>query len=322
MDWTVAALAVGQHPARNSRLLYGYRSYGRPDASIDLTFFMWAVRRGNDIIVVDTGFDEAWFAAQGADVRWAISPVDALRAIGIDPAEVGTVVLTHLHFDHIGMVASFPTAQYVIQRREWEFWHSELGSSPPMCAHTDLAALTHLRDAQRSGRVRLVDGRVVLAQGVEVVPAPGHTPGQQVVIVNDALVLAADAAHFYEELDNARVLPVPAHPRRGWHDGRAWPRPGCVGSVCAAGSDAAGTGGLAPTARQPPLTDSDQYVGSEVSSIVPAIGPPPLETTATCASATWRASACPRNCSTASCTRPYPWSRPAESCPPEVFSGN
>jgi glyoxylase-like metal-dependent hydrolase (beta-lactamase superfamily II) len=205
-DWTVAALALGSHPARTSKLLYGYHSHGRPDTNIELTFFMWALSRGDDVIVVDTGFDETWFAARGADVRWSISPRDALQAIGIDPAAVGTVVLTHLHFDHIGTVALFPAAQYVIQRQEWEFWHSELGTSPPMLAHTDVAALDHLRQAQEAGRVRLVDNRATLTDGVTVMLAPGHTPGQQVVIVDDSLVLASDAAHFYDELDHRMLF--------------------------------------------------------------------------------------------------------------------
>jgi glyoxylase-like metal-dependent hydrolase (beta-lactamase superfamily II) len=202
MAWEVAALRIGQHPARRSRLLYGYRSYGHPDESIELTFFFWALRRGDDVIVVDAGFDEAWFRAQGSDVRWSVSPTEALRALGVDPAAVGTVVLTHLHFDHIGTVANFPEAQYIIQRREWNFWHGELGSSPPMRAHTDGTALDHLDEAMRAARVRLVDGREAIDDGVELWLAPGHTPGQQIVIVDDAVVLASDAAHLYDELDH------------------------------------------------------------------------------------------------------------------------
>jgi glyoxylase-like metal-dependent hydrolase (beta-lactamase superfamily II) len=201
MSWEVTALRIGQHPTRRSRLFYGYRSYGRLDESVELTFFFWLLRRGDDVIVVDTGFDEGWFVAQGSNVRWSVSPVEALRAVGVDPGAVGIVVLTHLHFDHIGAVANFPSAHYVIQRREWEFWHGKLGSSPPMRAHTDVAALDHLAAAMRAGRVRLVEGNEAVTDGVEVLLAPGHTPGQQVVMVDGAVVLASDAAHLYDELD-------------------------------------------------------------------------------------------------------------------------
>jgi glyoxylase-like metal-dependent hydrolase (beta-lactamase superfamily II) len=205
VTWEVSALRIGQHHALCSRLLYGYRSYGRPDVAVDLTFFFWVLRRGDEIIVVDTGFDEAWFAARGSEVRWSVPPIEALRAMGIDAATVATVVLTHLHFDHIGTVASFPAAKFIIQRQEWEFWLSELGSTAPMTAHTDVAALDHLKSAMKAGRVRLVDGSEAVADGVEVMLAPGHTPGQQLVVVDGSLVLASDAAHLYDEL-NRRML--------------------------------------------------------------------------------------------------------------------
>lgn len=201
MAWEVAALRIGAHEARLSRLLYGYRSYRRPDASVELTFYFWVLRRGEQVVLVDTGFDEQWFARQGADLRWAVSPVDALAAIGIDPASVSTVVLTHLHFDHIGMVAAFPAAEYVVQQAEWAFWHGRLGAGPPMRAHTDVAALDHLDAAMRGGRVHLIGGDETLAEGLEVRLLAGHTPGQQGVIVDQNVVLAGDAAHLYVELD-------------------------------------------------------------------------------------------------------------------------
>jgi len=52
-----------------------------------------------------------------ADGSGALGPV--LRGAGFDPAEVGQVVLTHLHFDHAGGLVDLPNARVVVQRREW-----------------------------------------------------------------------------------------------------------------------------------------------------------------------------------------------------------
>ena len=206
MAWQVAALRIGANGFPRSKAYYGYRSYGEPDARFQMTFYLWVVRRGEDVVVVDTGYDEAWFERRGAGVPWAIAPQDALAAAGVDPRAVPTVILTHLHFDHIGGVRLFPNAEYVLQRAEWNFWHGELGRRPPMRAHTDTGCLDYLGDAMADGRVRLCDGRAAVRDGVEVLPLPGHTPGQQGVLVDGGLVLAGDAVHLYEELDARRLF--------------------------------------------------------------------------------------------------------------------
>ena len=199
--WEVSALRVASFPMRKTKLYYGYRTWGRPDADVELTFFFWLLRRGDEVIVVDTTFAGDWFTRRGAELGWDVAPAAALAAGGVDATAVSTVVLTHLHFDHIGAVSEFPAAQFVVQRREWEFWHDQLGTSPPMRAHVDEAALAVLEDAMAAGRVRLVDGDAELAPEVRLLRLPGHTPGQQGVLVDDRLLLAGDAVHLYEELD-------------------------------------------------------------------------------------------------------------------------
>lgn len=206
MGWRVSALRVASHGLLKSQMYYGYRRYREPDATVDLTFFFWLLQDSDTAIVVDTTFAVDWFTRRGGELRWEISPPDALALAGVDAARIETIVLTHLHFDHIGAVAQFPAAEFVVQRREWEFWHGALGSSPPMRAHADEDALRFLEDAMAHGRVRLADDGTMLAPGVELVLLPGHTPGQQGVIVDGRLVLAADAAHFYDELDRRMLF--------------------------------------------------------------------------------------------------------------------
>jgi glyoxylase-like metal-dependent hydrolase (beta-lactamase superfamily II) len=90
-------------------------------------------------------------------------------------ADVDTVVLTHLHTDHIGWAVVgtpyFPNATYLLQRAD-----AEAMGRPEL----EERLLTPLKD---TGQLRLVDGDVPIAAGVTAIATPGHTPGHQSVLV-------------------------------------------------------------------------------------------------------------------------------------------
>lgn len=96
------------------------------DAPEPIDYYYWVIRSADRVIVVDTGFTPQ--EAQRRNVMWndtyhpefLITPQDAARVLGFDPDKVSDVVLTHLHFDHIGNVNVYPSARFHIQRRELE----------------------------------------------------------------------------------------------------------------------------------------------------------------------------------------------------------
>lgn len=153
------------------------------DGSWRLAFRSFAVRRPDDgVTLVDLGVG----GDDGPAASWAPTPGNlpvSMQQASIDPADVDTVVFTHLHSDHVGWVLDplgyvhFPLARHMVQRREVEELRHSLDQSAwqrtiqPLLDH-------HLLDA--------IDGPAVLtaaAKGedrIEVVPTPGHTAGHPV----------------------------------------------------------------------------------------------------------------------------------------------
>jgi glyoxylase-like metal-dependent hydrolase (beta-lactamase superfamily II) len=179
------------------------------DAPMPMDYFVWAVVGPERTWVVDTGFDEG--DATSRNRRLVRSVTDALAAIDIDAATVTDVIITHLHYDHIGGHAQFPRARFHVQDREMAFatgrnmTHPAINHSFTPSHIADMVLLVH------GGRMVFHDGADQLADGLSVHHVGGHTDGLQVVRVRtDAgwLVLASDASHFYENMQSGRPFTV------------------------------------------------------------------------------------------------------------------
>jgi glyoxylase-like metal-dependent hydrolase (beta-lactamase superfamily II) len=209
--YEVIAVNYGSLDARKSELFYRYESYGEPDVDVEMAYFFWILSRDGETILVDTGFDPNVAARRGRLCRCA--PVDALRELGFDPAEISTLVITHLHYDHIGNLAAFPDAQLVVPRKELDFWTGPGAARYQFASHVEPEEIAWLERARRSGRVRLTDETEEIREGVTAIVVGGHSPGQQVTVVageSGDVVLTSDAVHFYEELELDRPFGVVA----------------------------------------------------------------------------------------------------------------
>ena len=211
-----ADLALSPH--RVYACKYAERSARRPehfvggdphDEPMDMDYFVWAVVGTAGTWVIDTGFDRL-----DADRRrrTLVRPVtEALATVGVDAAIVSDVVLTHLHYDHVGGFGQFPAARFHLQDAEMAYatgramTHSALSH-----AYTadHVADLVHLVFGQR---VVFHDGDVELAPGLSIHHLGGHTRGLQVVRVWTEVgwtVLASDASHYYENAEQGRPFPI------------------------------------------------------------------------------------------------------------------
>ncbi|MEV4837648.1 MBL fold metallo-hydrolase [Nonomuraea sp. NPDC049486] len=126
------------------------------------------------LTLVDTGIGGTDSPASS----WAPVPgslAGELAAAGVAPADVGTVILTHLHSDHAsGAVADgrpvFENARYVLQ-------DAELEAAGGAMLHQVIDVI--------KGQLQVVDGDAEVAPGVRVHLTPGHTPGHQIVRLGD-----------------------------------------------------------------------------------------------------------------------------------------
>jgi len=115
-------------------------------------------------------------AADDFDVR--LTPEDhiipQLAKLGVKPDDIAIVALTHLHYDHCGGIEFFPKARFLVQQTELRFahWPGIYQRSIYVPADEPLRA---------AGRLQEIEGGLVLAPGVRIVPTPGHTPGHQSV---------------------------------------------------------------------------------------------------------------------------------------------
>lgn len=198
----VVAIRYGTLQTTLAGAFFGFEAYGEEDAPLRMDYYFWLVRRGGRTIVVDTGFDPEVGRARGRTCL--IEPAVALAEVGVDPARVEQVLITHLHYDHIGNLDLFPAAEFVADELELEFWTGPYGGKTQFARHNDAGGMEQVVAARDRGAVKAVGPECEVAAGVLVERLGGHTPGQQIVRIEVGgaeLVLASDAIHFDLELE-------------------------------------------------------------------------------------------------------------------------
>jgi glyoxylase-like metal-dependent hydrolase (beta-lactamase superfamily II) len=151
---------------------------------------------------VDCGFDDKRTAARG--YLQEHRPLDLLARFDVGPEDVDHVVLSHMHFDHIGNAELFPNATFSVARAEFDFWTGPFADRPMLSESTDAYEVKVVADLLRDGRVRLIeDAGETLFDGIDLQPVRGHTPGQLISTIRTSsgrVVLASDAIHLYDEM--------------------------------------------------------------------------------------------------------------------------
>ena len=167
------------------------------EAPVDMDYFVWLIRKEERAIVVDTGFSPDVAKKRGR--AFLRSPADVLQRLGVDPGSVADVIVTHLHYDHIGNFDLFPNASFHLQDREVSFATGRYMRHPYFRTMFELEDVLQVVRGVYGGRVAFHDGDDEIAPGLSVHLSSGHTPGLQFVRVHARsgwLVLASDACHY------------------------------------------------------------------------------------------------------------------------------
>jgi glyoxylase-like metal-dependent hydrolase (beta-lactamase superfamily II) len=166
--------------------------------SIPLTVVVLKV--GDRLIMVDSGSGAQWQPTAG---KLAAN----MQAAGIDPAKIGTILISHFHPDHIfGLMQkgtnapTFPNAELIVSATEFKWW-TEPGRVEKLPEPRKPLG-TRINAAFPGWKnFKLIEGEKEVAPGIRLVNAPGHTPGhvafhvssgsQQLMISNDTAYVPA-----------------------------------------------------------------------------------------------------------------------------------
>jgi len=208
---------------------------------------MWYIQGSKNNIIVDLGPQDPdqCMENHGMVIKRSEKqmPVNACKAAGLSSDDVKIVVLTHLHWDHVGGFDVFKNARFLVQREEIEY------AIAPLPCHQSIyyeKSLGKPEFVDYLDRIDVIEGDREIEAGVRLISIPSHSPGFQGVLVDTEkgrYFVAGDAvglfecwetvphvpssifvnlADYYESID--RIEKVADYVLPG-HDGRVFDKP-------------------------------------------------------------------------------------------------
>ncbi|RIV75434.1 N-acyl homoserine lactonase family protein [Pelagerythrobacter aerophilus] len=155
----------------------------------------YLIRHGERLMIWDTGIDPATSGDPDGGFFLDRTLVDQLAQLGIAPADIEFVGVSHYHYDHTGQAKDFPQATLLIGKEDWQaITHDPpLGNANP--AHFPAWVSGQAKVEAFSG-----DKDVFGDRSVRILATPGHTPGHHSLLVRlpetGPVLLTGDVAHF------------------------------------------------------------------------------------------------------------------------------
>ena len=191
-----------------------------PTSQVMTPYTCLYIDTGEHRVLVDTGAgDLGAHAAQvfpGLDHSTSVTGLlpENMRAAGLEPSEIDTVIITHAHPDHIGGTLEetgglvIPNANYFISGEEWEFWTSDAAATkaPPFMVDAARRNLEPLKE-----RLTLIEDASEVVSGIRAIATAGHTTGHIALSVasdGERLLHVSDAVLYPLHLEHPEWTPV------------------------------------------------------------------------------------------------------------------
>jgi glyoxylase-like metal-dependent hydrolase (beta-lactamase superfamily II) len=177
--------------------LLGGMFVGSPKMQTSVNAYL--INTGSKLILIDSGGGKMLGPSLG-------NVLPNLRTAGYDPAQVDTVLVTHMHGDHIGGLLdadgnpAFPNAVVYVSKAESDFWLSaeEAAKAPERAQRTFKVAQTVSAPYIARKKWEKFEGDAPLFPGIKPVPIPGHTPGHsgyEISSGDQSLLIMGDVIH-------------------------------------------------------------------------------------------------------------------------------
>jgi N-acyl homoserine lactone hydrolase len=175
-------------------------AYSNPPLKLPFIASCYLIRHGERYMLWDAGY-----AAANDQIALPRTIVQQLAELGVDPAKVEFVGISHYHGDHTGQAGSFPNATLLIGQGDWDV----LTATPPPFAGVDPKPLANWVSGGGKVEKVAVDKDVFGDGSVLILNLPGHTPGHHGLLVRlpktGPVLLSGDVVHFQENYDHAGV---------------------------------------------------------------------------------------------------------------------
>lgn len=208
-EYEVFAIRYATRAATRSANFIG----GDPhDGPMRMDYYVWVAKSATQTFVIDLGFTAEVAAQRGREML--LLPTEGLKLVGVDPDEVKDVIITHLHYDHVGTFERFPQARFHLQDAEMDYATGRHMRHKRFNHGYEVDDVVGMVRMVYKDRVKFHAGDAELAPGLSVHHIGGHTAGLQCVRVftkRGWVVLASDASHYYEHMETGRSFTTVFH---------------------------------------------------------------------------------------------------------------
>src|SRR5688572_20064617 len=155
-EYTIEAIRFGTLPQVRATVLLPVGA--KPEETFDIAVVIWLIRGNGRNILFDTGYHRP---TPGFSERWNtkdyVRPDEAVKLAGVQPDAITDIIVSHVHWDHMGAIDLFPNARIWIQKDEYQYY-TGTAFQPGGKRGGELEDLLELVKRNAAGKVVLVDG--------------------------------------------------------------------------------------------------------------------------------------------------------------------